>query len=250
MLPFENLSDIRPFLAVAILIGLLSWETLQPFMAQYSRDRSGLKNRGRHAAWNLGVGLVNSVMVAVGFVWLWQQATQWAGSTGFGLLNFRELPASVRLVAAVLLFDFWTYWWHRFNHRLPWLWRFHRFHHTDQTMDVTTASRFHIVEIGLSSILRVPVLLALGATMGELAIYEIALFLVVQFHHANIGLPERLDRVLRWFIVTPTMHKVHHSVRREETDSNYGSLFTWWDRWFGSWKILPSGRRIRFGVEE
>lgn len=104
-------------------------------------------------------------------------------------------------------------------------------------MDVTTGSRFHVVEIALSSLLRVPVLVLLGATIGELAIYEICLFLVVQFHHANIALPDRVDRTLRWFIVTPMMHKVHHSILRTETDSNYGSLFTWWDRWFGSWKI-------------
>jgi len=117
-------------------------------------------------------------------------------------------------------------------------------------MDVTTGSRFHSVEIGLSSLLRVPVLIALGATMGELAVYEISMFLVVLFHHANIALSERADRTLRWFIVTPMMHKVHHSIRRVEADSNYGSLFTWWDRWFGSWKILQAGRRIQFGVEE
>ena len=239
MNPFDNAFELRPLLAVVVLIGLLVWETLQPYMSQFAQDRSGSKDRGRHAAWNLGVGIVNSVMVALLFVWLWQATTRWAASAG---------PA--RLIAAVLLLDFWTYWWHRLNHRLPWLWRFHRFHHTDQKMDVTTATRFHSVEIGLSSLLRVPVLLMVGATMGELAIYEISMFLVVQFHHANIALPDRIDRVIRWFIVTPMMHKVHHSVRRVEADSNYGSLFTWWDRWFGSWKILSSPHRIRFGVED
>jgi len=250
MIPFEKLAEFRPMLAIVVLIGLLGWETLQPFLVQFARDRSGLKNRGRHAAWNLGVGIFNSVLVAVCFVWLWQLSTQWTASVGLGLLNLPELPASARLIGAVCLLDFWTYWWHRLNHRLPWLWRFHRFHHADQAMDVTTASRFHSVEIGLSALLRVPVLIALGATMGELAVYEVMLFFVVQFHHANIGLPDRVDRVLRWFIVTPVMHKVHHSVHREEANSNYGSLFTWWDRLFGSWKILSAGRRTRFGVED
>jgi sterol desaturase/sphingolipid hydroxylase (fatty acid hydroxylase superfamily) len=245
-----NNFDPRLLLAVVVLVGLLVWETVQPYIAQFARDRVGLKNRGRHAAWNLGVGIVNSVMVALFFVWLWQASTQWASTSGFGLLNLWELPASARLFAAVILLDFWTYWWHRLNHRLPILWRFHRFHHADQTMDVTTGSRFHMVEIGLSSFLRVPVLIALGATMGELAVYEISMFLVVLFHHANIALLERADRTLRLFIVTPMMNKVHHSIRRVEADSNYGSLFTWWDRWFGSWKILQAGRRIQFGVEE
>lgn len=107
---FENAVELRPLLAVSVLIGLLVWETLQPYMNQYARDRSGSKNRGRHAVWNFGVGILNSVMVALLFVWLWQATTQWASSSGFGLLNLRELPASARLIAAVLLLDFWTYW--------------------------------------------------------------------------------------------------------------------------------------------
>lgn len=250
MIHWEYNLDPRVLPAVLVLVGLLVWETLQPYFTQYARDRSGLTSRGKHAAWNLGVGIANSMMIALLFVWLWQASTHWASSAGFGLLNLMELPAAVRLVAAVILLDFWTYWWHRLNHRLPWLWRFHRYHHADQTMDVTTASRFHVVEIALSSLLRVPVLILLGASMGELAIYEVSMFLVVQFHHANIAVPARVDRLLRWFIVTPMMHKVHHSVRRVEADSNYGSLFTWWDRWFGSWNILSSPKQIRFGVEE
>ena len=247
---FDAALDPRLLPAGLVLVGLLVWETVQPYISQYSRDRPGWKHRSRHAAWNLGVGIVNSVMIALLFVWMWQTSTQWATSAGFGLLNLWEIPTAVRLFAAVILLDFWTYWWHRMNHRLPWLWRFHRFHHADQTMDVTTASRFHLVEIALSSFLRVPVLVLLGASMGELAIYEISMFLVVQFHHANIALSERADRLLRWFIVTPLMHKVHHSIRRVEADSNYGSLFTWWDRWFGSWKMIPSPKRIRFGVDD
>ena len=111
--------DPRLLLVVVVLVGLLVLETVQPYMAQYSQDRLGLKNRGRHAAWNLGVGIVNSVMVALLFVWLWQASTQWASTAGFGLLNLWELPTSVRLIAAVILLDLWTYWWHRLNHCLP-----------------------------------------------------------------------------------------------------------------------------------
>ena len=102
-----NNFDPRLLLAVVVLVGLLVWETVQPYIAQFARDRVGLKNRGRHAAWNLGVGIVNSVMVALFFVWLWQASTQWASTSGFGLLNLWELPASARLFAAVILLDFW-----------------------------------------------------------------------------------------------------------------------------------------------
>jgi len=115
---------------------------------------------------------------------------------------------------------------------------------------VTTATRFHFMEITLSSLLRVPLLILLGARLEELAVYKTLLFAVVQFHHANIGLPERIDRILRWVIVTPALHKVHHSVHRIEADSNYSSLFSWWDRLFGTWRLLPKNRSIQFGVED
>ncbi len=169
----------------------------------------------------------------------WIRSAESVGTPNVGSINCRSYPFGFMdlLVAPT-------------EPLLALLWRFHQLHHADQAMDVTTGSRFHMVEIGLSSFLRVPVLIALGATMGELAVYEISMFLVVLFHHANIALLERADRTLRLFIVTPMMNKVHHSIRRVEADSNYGSLFTWWDRWFGSWKILQAGRRIQFGVEE
>jgi sterol desaturase/sphingolipid hydroxylase (fatty acid hydroxylase superfamily) len=150
----------------------------------------------------------------------------------------------------VFLLDAWTYGWHWLNHRVPFFWRFHRWHHADRAMDVTTASRFHTGEIVLSSVFRVPVLALIGCSLGELALYELLLFAVVQFHHANIALPDRLDRGLRLVIVTPALHKVHHSVVRAESDSNYSSLFSWWDRVFRTLRLVREPRRIVFGVEE
>lgn len=157
------------------------------------------------------------------------------------------------MIVAILLLDFWTYWWHRLNHRIPFLWRFHSVHHTDPKMDVTTASRFHFGEIILSSILRIPVLLLIGAEIWQLAIYEAMLFAVVQFHHANIVLPDWLDRFLRIVIVTPAMHKIHHSRIQKETDSNYTSLFSWSDRVFGSFRLREGQedmRGINFGLDD
>ncbi|MFA6963083.1 MAG: sterol desaturase family protein, partial [Opitutaceae bacterium] len=138
----------------------------------------------------------------------------------------------------------------RLNHVWPFLWRFHRLHHADREMNVTTANRFHIGEIVLSSLLRVPLLALLGVRLEELALYETALFAVVQFHHANIGLPEWLDRALRCVIVTPYLHKVHHSVVRAEADSNFSSLFSWWDRLFRTFRLSRDPRRIVFGVDD
>lgn len=248
-LPF-SLPALRTVLAVACLAILLGWETAQPYFSLFGSERTPGKSRWKHAAINLGLGLLNVAMVALIFSGLWLWTTQWAAAHHLGLLHWLALPAWGSGAVAILLLDVWMYGWHRLNHRLPFFWRFHRLHHADQAMDVTTASRFHTAEIIFSSIFRIPVLLLIGCGIGELALYELLLFLVVQFHHANIALPERLDRGLRLIIVTPSMHKVHHSVLRAEHDSNYGSVFSWWDRLFRTRRLLPDPHRIVFGVED
>ncbi len=243
--PFTAISW-RHALPVGALVALLAWETAQPFFPLFHRT----SDRARHAVRNLVLGVLNTVLVAVVFAGLWLAVTQWAAAHRFGLLNTWDLAPWLRFVLAVLLLDAWTYLWHWLNHRVPFFWRFHRWHHADRAMDVTTASRFHTGEIILSSLLRVPVLALIGCGVGELALYELMLFAVVQFHHANIALPERLDRVLRLVIVTPSLHKVHHSIVRAESDSNYSSLFSWWDRVFGSRRFAADPRKIVFGVDE
>ena len=247
---WETILQLRHTLALAVLAVFLCWETVQPFIAQYARDRNGLRRRGRHVAWNLGLGIANSAVTVAVFVGLWNWATAWSAAAHFGLLQMLPLPAAGRGILALLLLDLWTYTWHRLNHRVPFLWRFHRFHHSDRAMDVTTASRFHFMEIALSSLLRVPLLLLLGASLAELAVYEALLFAVVQFQHANIGLPERLDRILRWVIVTPHLHRVHHSVVRDESDSNFSSLFSGWDRLHQTYRLSRDPHRIVFGVND
>lgn len=236
----------RPLIAVAGLAALLAWETAQPFFPFFARPGE----RVRHGARNLALGALNILVVALGFAAAWLAVTQWTAAHRFGLLPWLGLEPLPRVALAVLLLDAWTYAWHRLNHRVPLLWRFHRLHHVDRAMDVTTASRFHTGEIVLSSLLRVPVLALIGCRIDELALYEVLLFTVVQFHHANIALPERLERVLRAVIVTPSMHKVHHSVVRAECDSNYSSLFSWWDRIFRSLRLSRDPRKIVFGVGE
>ena len=236
----------RPAVAVGGLIALLAWETAQPFFALFAQPAA----RVRHGVLNLALGALNILVVALGFGAAWLAVTQWAAAQRFGLLPWLGLDAVPRAALAVLLLDAWTYAWHRLNHRVPLLWRFHRLHHADRAMDVTTASRFHTGEIVLSSLLRVPVLALIGCRIDELALYEVLLFSVVQFHHANIALPDRLDHALRLVIVTPSLHKVHHSVVRAECDSNYASLFSWWDGVFGSRRIASDPRRIVFGVGE
>lgn len=242
-----ELSRIRTVSSLTLLAVLLAWESLAPFFACFSGDTG---ERVRHGLKNMVLGILNSLLTGLGLAALWWTTAQWAYGHEFGLLNWLPLPGWARLAGAFLLFDAWMYWWHRLNHHIPFLWRFHRTHHSDAKMDVTTANRFHIGEIALSSVLRMPVIALLGLQLWELALYELAMFTVVQLHHANIALPAWIDRTLRTVIVTPFMHKVHHSRWQPETDSNYSSLFSFWDRLFRTFRLRDDPRTLRFGLEE
>lgn len=246
------LSALKEAQTIAMLVGLVAlmlWETAHPFFDYF---RSDPKKRGKHALRNLLLGGVNAGLISVVFVGLWGVAAIAARQHGLGLLHWLEasvgLPTWGHALGAVLLLDAWMYVWHRVNHQIPFLWRFHRVHHNDPTMDVTTASRFHTGEIALSSALRIGVILLLGVHLWELVLYETVMFAVVQFHHANVGLPAGVDRALRAVIVTPNMHKVHHSRYQPETDSNYSSLFSVWDRVGRTFRLREDPSTIELGL--
>ena len=232
--------------ALVGLVVLLLLEGAHPFFELF-RER---RERGRHLVRNLVLGAVNSVLVAVVFAGLWVAAAELSEARQLGLLHQLDGPLWVHALAAVLLLDAWTYMWHRMNHRIPFLWRFHRVHHSDAQMDVTTASRFHTGEIILSSLLRIPLIVALGITAWQLVLYETMMFAVVQFHHANIALPPRAERIVSAFIVTPAMHKVHHSRWQPETDSNYSAFLSVWDRLFRSFRRREVLHEVELGLSE
>ena len=236
---------LRAASGIGALIVLLAWESCAPFFVF-----SGGTSRTRHGLRNITLGIVNALLVAVIFVVIWYGVSDWAEQKHFGILNWLKLPRGLHLAGALLPLDCWMYWWHRLNHRVAFFWRFHRTHHSDPRMDVTTANRFHFGEIFFSSLLRIPLILILGLHFSELVLYETAMFLVVQLHHANIGLPEKLDRFLRALIVTPHIHKVHHSRLNVETDSNYSSLFSFWDRLFRTLRLRGDPHSIHFGLDE
>ncbi len=246
----STLQAVQMWAYVTVLAAMLAWESLRPFLGLFA----GGAARGRHLGRNLVLAALNSVVIAGVFVGLWVASATWAETHQFGLLNRLSvafaLPPWAHAVGAVLLFDAWTYTWHRINHRVPFLWRFHRVHHADPQMDVTTAGRFHLGEILLSSALRIPLIALFGAYVWELVLYETMMFAVVQFHHANIALPDRLDRALRALIVTPAMHKVHHSRLRPETDSNYSAFLSVWDRLGRTFRLRKNPAEIRFGLDE
>lgn len=243
----QQASHWRPVAAFTVLVVLLAWEGWHPFFGFFAGQA---RERLVHGLRNLVLGILNSTLTAVGFVAGWSATAAWAQAAGFGLLNVLSLPGWARLAATFLLYDAWMYAWHRLNHSLPFLWRFHRTHHSDPRMDVTTATRFHAGEILLSAILRVPVIALLGLRLDELAAYELAMFAVAQLHHANIALPSWLDRGFRVVFVSPFLHKVHHSRWQPETDSNYAALFSFWDRLFRTFRLSKDPHALRFGLDE
>jgi len=162
-----------------------------------------------------------------------------AQNKGWGLLNHMDLPFAANLILTILIFDFAIWLQHVASHKIPALWRIHRVHHADRDMDVTTAIRFHPVEIALSMFLKIGLVYLIGPAAWAIVIFEVILNGSAMFNHANIKLPLGLDRVLRLFMITPDMHRVHHSVKRSEHDSNYGFALSWWDRAFGTYIPQP-----------
>lgn len=246
-----SLEQTQTIAMIAGLMILFLWESLTPFYGYFSKS---FKKRGQHALRNIFIGGLNALLVAFVFVGLWFAASVWADELRLGLMHLLQdefaLPVWVHAAGAMLLLDAWTYLWHRLNHVIPFFWRFHRVHHSDPNMDVTTASRFHIGEIFFSSLFRIPLIILFGVYLWELVLYETVMFAVVQFHHANVHLPGKLDRIMRVIIVTPAMHRVHHSRWQPETDSNYSSLFSFWDRVARTFRLNPEPKNIRPGLEE
>ena len=230
--------------AVAVIGLIIIWtlETWWPFIL----ERRG---RLRHALRNLTLGVLNALVMGIILAPLVFAITAWAERSNFGLLRAVGLPPLLSTAVALLLLDGWMYLWHRASHQNRLLWRFHRTHHSDTELDVTSTVRFHTGEIILSAALRLCLIPLLGISLWQVFLYDALLLPVIEFHHSNINLPERWDRALRFLIASPAMHRVHHSRLRTERDSNYSSLFSWWDRLFGTFCERPSRRQINFGLD-
>jgi len=209
----------------------------------------GRTGRMKHAVNNVLLASINGI-INLGFGLLIVPLMLWSGQHSVGLLNSMDVDPLIRIIGGFILFDMWMYAWHRINHERLFFWKFHKTHHTDTQMDTTTALRFHPIEIVLSNMLNLVIFIILGLGIKELLIYKIVLLPVILFHHSNVNLPEKYDRILRAFIVTPNMHRVHHSWYRKETDSNYSSVFSSWDRIFRSFRLKKDLPEITFGLEK
>ena len=175
-----------------------------------------------------------------------------AEARGWGLFLHVALPTWLEFFISLLLLDLAIYLQHRVFHYVPVLWRLHRMHHADLDIDVTTGARFHPIEILLSLAIKFFVIVALGIPALAVLLFEIALNATSMFNHSNVRMPLPVERVLRWLVVTPDMHRVHHSIVRRETDSNFGFNFPWWDRLLRTYRAQPEAghERMTIGIEQ
>jgi sterol desaturase/sphingolipid hydroxylase (fatty acid hydroxylase superfamily) len=226
------------------LLAMVLWEVVAP-------RRRLSQPRGRRWPSNLGIVALNTILLrlifpgaALGGAWL-------AHRQGVGLFNMFDLPPVVAVIAAVVVLDFTIYLQHRLFHAVPILWRLHRMHHADLDIDVTTGARFHPVEILLSLLIKLAVVIALGAPPLSVLLFEVLLNATAMFNHGNVRLAAGLDRWLRLLVVTPDMHRVHHSVVLAETNSNFGFNLPWWDGLLGSYQAQPAAghEAMRIGLE-
>ena len=230
VIAYEAAIRMSFFLGVFALMAF--WEVLSP------RRRPVLSKMLRWGN-NLGLVIFNSILLRFIFPAAAVGVAALASEQGWGLLNYYPLPLWLSLAISLLVMDFVIYLQHILMHAVPILWRLHRVHHADLDYDVTTGARFHPIEIILSMLIKFVTIVALGPTIVAVVIFEIVLNAMAMFNHANVRLPLRMDHVLRQLIVTPDMHRVHHSVDYDEANSNFGFNLAFWDRWFGTYRDQP-----------
>ncbi len=206
----------------------------------YLPRRSPIKNANDRRLTNLGLMLIDTVAIRLLIPLAAFEVANYAAANNIGLLNYLTVPAMLNILITIIVFDLVIYLQHVLFHKVKPLWRIHRVHHTDAELDVTTGIRFHPFEMLLSMCLKLALVLLLGPLAISIFLYELMLSVASLFTHSNIKLNIQLDRWLRKLIVTPDMHRVHHSVIKSETDSNYGNIFSLWDRIFKTYQTKPS----------
>jgi sterol desaturase/sphingolipid hydroxylase (fatty acid hydroxylase superfamily) len=231
MLTNEAYVRLAVFACVFAVMAL--WELLAPRRPQAV---------GRGVRWpgNLGIVVLDALLVRLLFPTTAVGLALVAEALGWGLFNMLSWPTWIAVVLSVLVLDFAIYLQHVLFHAVPALWRLHRMHHADLEFDVSTGLRFHPIEILLSMLIKFVVIAALGVPALAVLIFEVLLNATSMFNHSNIRLTGTIDRLLRWIVVTPDMHRVHHSILVRETNSNFGFNLPWWDRLFGTYCAQPA----------
>jgi sterol desaturase/sphingolipid hydroxylase (fatty acid hydroxylase superfamily) len=230
------LKTIQPYAVVVVFVTIYLAEHIIP-------QRRELIDH-KHDLINLMIGAANLLLVAVcayGLQWL----LTFGERHHIGLLFM--LPFWLKIIVGLLLTDLFMYWWHRANHGIPFFWSFHKFHHEDTKLNISSSIRFHTAELLFTYVFKLPLFLLMGINVTTVILYGLILLPVVTLNHSNVRIGKATDKILRLFISSPYMHRVHHSVIIQETDSNYGAVLPYWDRIFQSYN-RPSDRPIKFGL--
>ena len=233
----ETLLANEPAIRLGFFLGIFAtmivWEIVLP-----RRRRA----TSRWVRWpsNLGVVVLNTVLIRLLIPTAAVALALIGAERGWGLMHLLALPTGLAIVLSVVILDLTIYLQHVMFHAVPALWRLHRMHHADLDIDVTTGARFHPIEILLSMAIKLAVVAALGPPAVAVLIFEVVLNATAMFNHGNVRIAAPIDRVLRWFVVTPDMHRVHHSIVPRETNSNFGFNLPWWDRLLGTYRAAPA----------
>jgi sterol desaturase/sphingolipid hydroxylase (fatty acid hydroxylase superfamily) len=240
---YEPLVRLAAFAGVFVVMAI--WEFIGP-------RRNQALGRGTRWPSNLGVVVVDILLVRLVFPITAVGLALVAEAHGWGLFNAITLPVWIHVVASVVLLDLAIYFQHVLFHAVPALWRLHRMHHADLEFDLTTGLRFHPIEILLSMVIKLAVVAALGAPAAAVLIFEVLLNATSIFNHSNVRIPLGFDRALRRFVVAPDMHRVHHSILSRETNSNFGFNLPWWDRLFATYRAQPAAGHdaMTIGIEQ
>lgn len=238
----DTVLRLLPF--IVLLLTLAGLEHLRPW--RQSAQSLLPRWRNHFTLQLIAIGVVRGILpFSLIAVAIWSQQESW------GLWSWLHLPLPVTILVSLLILDLAIYFQHRLMHRLPMLWRLHRLHHSDRVLDVTTALRFHPVEMLLSLLWKMLLVILLAAPVEAILLFEVLLSSSALFNHANIRLKPKLDRWLRYVLVTPDMHRVHHSRKVTETNTNFGFLLPWWDKFFASYRPFSAqGDAVEIGLNE
>ena len=237
---FSTEKKIQFFILASVFILQYFFEHIFPENRKYNSVKNELRNF-LIAVFNALLLFIPAALLVKIFIY--------SAAHQIGLFHLFSLPFYVEVTLTILIMDLVMYGWHRVNHTLPVLWLFHRFHHQDKKMNTSTAIRFHFMELLFSNIWKAGFFLIMGFSFLPVLVYEIIFFIVVLIHHSNIRISKSFDMTYRKLFSSPLMHRIHHSQIKEETDTNYGSVFSFWDRVFGTYKKEAAGPII-FGVKD
>lgn len=240
MMP-EKIFMIRALLGFGGVLFFLILEALAPY-------RPNTVSKVKRWKTNITLSVFNSAAISLLFAGQTIKISQDVTARQAGLLNMAGMPGWLKILATVIFMDLILYIWHFLNHKVPFLWRFHNVHHTDLNMDVSTAMRFHIGELSIFAVIKMPLLLFLGADVMGVVVFESLLLLAAQFHHSSLKAPGWFEKIFWVLFVPPSMHRIHHSVVIKERDTNFGTIFSFWDRMLGTFLDGVDQNKIRIGV--